>query len=241
MKKKTLIIFLFILFGLSIPIAMLGSLMTLLWFVGSIIKGSSFVEIIMSFLGIVIGTTYIATYIYSLNKTLKIKKISPKTFFPVVHCIIALLYLLSLVPAGKYVSNTTEYFGFAKKDFVVIEEVDTHGGFHGDGHYYLVLDCSANKELAQIKLKNWHELPLPETLNYIVFGTEIRGTTYRNGWAEEASVPIIKNGYYMFKDRHSESNDSADASQLHDRCSYNFSVAVYDCDTNKMYYFEFDT
>ena len=45
----------------------------------------------------------------------------------------------------------------------------------------------------------------------------------------------------MFEDRHLESNDSRDDTELLDRHSYNFSIAIYDCDTNIMYYFEFDT
>ena len=41
-------------------------------------------------------------------------------------------------------SKSEEYAGFLKSDFAVVEEEDTHGGFHGDGMYYLILDCSGN-------------------------------------------------------------------------------------------------
>ena len=44
-----------------------------------------------------------------------------------------------------------------------------------------------------------------------------------------------------FEDRHSEANDAYDDSGLFSRASYNFSLAVYDRDTNRLYYFEFDT
>lgn len=233
MKNKTLIVFLFILFAIPIPIAVLGSLMTLLWFVSSIIKESSFVEIIMSFLGLAIGTTYIVTYICSLNKTRKNNKISLKTFSPVFHCLIAVLFLLSLTPAGNYISNTQEYFGFAKKDFTVVEELDTHSGFLGDGSYYLILDCSDNRKEALDKVKEWKKLPLSENLERIMYG----------GYelAEKAHIPQAENGYYIFEDRSSESTDSTDDTDLFDRHSFNFSLAVYDCDTDKMYYFEYDT
>lgn len=233
MKNKTLIVFLFILLAIPIPIAVLGSLMTLLWFVSSITKESSFVEIVMSLLGMVICTTYIVTYIYSLNKTTKSKRISLKTFFPVCHCLIAVLFLLSLTPAGNYVSNTREYFGFAKKDFTVVEELDTHGGFLGDGSYYLLLDCSDNEKEALDKVKGWEKLPLSENLERIMYG----------GYelAEKAHIPQIENGYYIFEDRSSESTDITDDTELFDRYSFNFSIAIYDCNTNKMYYFEFDT
>ena len=35
-----------------------------------------------------------------------------------------------------------------KNDFEIIEVADTHGGFHGDGEYYIILDCKNNKEKA---------------------------------------------------------------------------------------------
>ncbi len=163
------------------------------------------------------------------------------SFIPILHCLLALLYLLSLKPTASYISETYEYFGFAKKDFSVVEELDTHGGFLGDGSYYLILDCSNNKEKALEKVKNWNKLPLSGNLNLIMYGGEKDSGTYWTGLADEAHIPEIENGYYIFEDRHSESNDSADDSELFDRHSYNFSIAIYDCDTYKMYYFEFDT
>ena len=241
MKNKILTILLFILFALPIPIALLGSLMTLVWFIGSMASSLLFLEIIVAFFGLIISTTYIFTYIYSLKQTLKNKKISPKTFLPFVHCLIALLFLLSLDPIGDYISNREEHFGFAKKDFAVVEELDTHGGFVGDGSYYLILDCSNNKEEALKKVEGWDKLPLSENLNLIMYGGEKDGVEYGYKLAEEAHIPKVENGYYMFEDREPESKDSKDDSELFDRHSYNFSLGVYDCDTDKMYYFEFDT
>ena len=134
-----------------------------------------------------------------------------------------------------------EHFGFTKKEFSVVEELDTHGGFHGDGSYYLILDCSDNKEKALELVKEWKELPLSENLELIMYGGERNGVTYSYELAKFAHIPKIENGYYIFKDRTSESKDSADDSELFDRHSLNFSLAIYDCDTNKMYYIEFDT
>lgn len=233
MRNKTLIVFLFILFAIPVPVAVLGSLMALLWFVTSITEESSFVEIIMSLSGFVIGATYIVTYICSLKKTTKSKRISLKTFLPLFHCLTAALFLLLLNPAGDYISNTREYFGFAKKDFTVVEELDTHSGFFGDGYYYLILDCSDNKNEALNKVKGWKKLPLSENLERFMYGG------YES--AKKARFPQTENGYYIFEDRSSESTDSTDDTDLFNRHSFNFSIAVYDCDTDKMYYFEYDT
>ena len=241
MKKKIIIISLFVVFALPIPVAMLGCLLTTIWFLASLIKVTSFVEIISALIGVLIGATYIISYIFALNKTWKEKKFSLKSFLPIAHCLLALLYLLSLKPTSNYIGETTEYFGFAKKDFSVVEELDTHGGFLGDGSYYLILDCSKNKEQALEKVKNWNKLPLSENLNLIMYGGEKDGVTYGYELAEEAHIPKIENGYYIFEDRSSESKDSTDDTELFDRYSFNFSIAIYDCDTDKLYYFEFDT
>lgn len=129
------------------------------------------------------------------------------------------------------------YFGFDKNDFIVEEEVDTHGGFHGDGLYYLILDCSNNREAALEKVQNWKQLPLSENLNLMLYG----GERYAYELAEEAHIPKIANGWYLFKDRHSESTDSSDDTALFDRYSFNFSVGIYDADTDRLYYLAFDT
>ena len=241
MKKKILIISFFTVFALPIPVAMLGCLVTTMWFFASLIKVTSFVEILSALIGALIGATYIISYIFALNKTWKEKRFSMKSFLPIAHCLLALLYLLSLKPTSNYIGETTEHFGFAKKDFSVVEELDTHGGFHGDGSYYLILDCSNNKEKALEKVQDWNGLPLSENLNLIMYGGEKDGVTYGYELAEEAHIPKIENGYYIFEDRSAESKDSTDDTELFDRCSFNFSIAIYDCDTDKMYYFEFDT
>ena len=241
MKNKIIIIFLFLIFALPIPVAILGFGMSFVWFLALILKGTSFIEFITALFGVIIGSTYLITYLFALTKTRKEKKISIKTFLPIVHCIVAFLFLLSLKPANSYIDKTTEYFGFVKKDFSVVEELDTHGGFQGDGSYYLILDCSDNKEKALKIVEEWNKLPLSENLNLIMYGGEKDGIAYGYELAKEAHIPKIENGYYIFEDRHSEKADSSDDTQLFNRYSFNFSIAVYDCDTAKLYYFEFDT
>ena len=134
-----------------------------------------------------------------------------------------------------------DYFGFSKQSFTVVEEMDTHGGFLGDGAYYLILDCSNNADAALNIVANWNQLPLSRNLNLIMYDGEKDGVAYGYNLSEVAHMPTIENGYYRFEDRHSEANDASDDSGLFSRSSFNFSLAVYDSDTNRLYYFEFDT
>ena len=60
-------------------------------------------------------------------------------------------------------------------------------------------------------------------------------------WQKKAHMPKVENGYYIFEDNQLEGTDSSDDSELLNRSSFNFKIAVYDCDADRMYYFEFDT
>lgn len=156
----------------------------------------------------------------------------------IIVTIIACLLLTSCNTIG---SGQTAYFGFKTSEFTVVDEKDTHGGFHGDGAYYLILDCSGKTEQAAELIKDWSPLPLTENLQLIMHGGEKNGVSYGYNLAEEAHWPIITNGVYKFVDRHSEAVDQSDDTNLFNRYSYNFSIAAYDLDTNTLYYFEFDT
>ena len=138
-------------------------------------------------------------------------------------------------------SGQAEYFGFKINAFTVIDEKDTHGGFHGDGSYHLILDCSPKKEEAMELIKDWTPLPLTENLQLIMYGGVKNGAGHGYHLAGVANWPVINNGVYKFVDRHPEAVDKSDDTNLFNRYSYNFSVAVYDLDTNTLYYFELDT
>lgn len=239
--KKVLITVFYLVFALALPVAAVGSLFSVLWVASIAVNGASAIEIASAFAAVVISISYVFTYAFSLGVTRREKKITLKTFIPSIHCAVALAFLLVLNPIGDYIGNSAEYFCFAKKDFSVIEEVDTHGGFVGDGSYSLILDCTANREKALEKVRDWKKLPLSENLELIMYGGEKNGLTYGFCLAEEANMPRVENGYYKFMDRSSESKDSADDTELFDRNSFNFTLAVYDCDSDRLYYFEFDT
>ena len=54
-------------------------------------------------------------------------------------------------------------------------------------------------------------------------------------------LPQIQNGYYYFVDRQAESEMQHSDAQLMERASLNFSIALYDVDTDTLYYIEVDT
>lgn len=113
----------------------------------------------------------------------------------------------------------------------VISENDTHG-FHGDGLYFSEIKFSDDSTVSQIKENEyWHKMPLSKNLNEFIYEPLDDGI----------KIPKITNGYYYFYDRHSESSNPYDDTELLNRGSYNFTVMIYDCDTDTLYVCREDT
>ncbi len=58
---------------------------------------------------------------------------------------------------------------------------------------------------------------------------------------EIPSIPEITNGYYYFKDRHRDSTDNSDDTNLLGRNSFNFDIIIYDTEEDILYIFQLDT
>ena len=161
------------------------------------------------------------------------------------RCKISYIFLIVLLlctvfsGCGSGLNKPHLYMEFDKAEYTVVAEEDTHGGFHGDGSYYLILDCSSNVEKALNIVREWKPIPLSANLSLIMYGGEKNGTTYGYKLAEEAHWPEIVHGYYKFVDEQSE--NPADDSGVLDRYSFNFEIAAYDTDTNMLYYYRLDT
>ena len=111
-------------------------------------------------------------------------------------------------------------------EFVVYDNEDTHGGFHGDGETYIQLWFSLDITPLIEADPAWLPLPLPEELAALAR----LGTSH---------VPAAENGYYWFQDR--QARDIRDYSETLSRYSYNFTLAVYDTETRRLYFWKLDT
>ena len=132
----------------------------------------------------------------------------------------------------------------------VVSSWDDHGGFHGDGTAFAELNCSGGGVLDQIKENsNWKAFPLDRTAQSLVYGvTEQTGTEetgimvyqtgpYLTGEEGDPLVPEIREGYYRLIDRHAKAGET----DLLDRASLNFTLALYDTERDTLYFCEMDT
>ena len=119
--------------------------------------------------------------------------------------------------------------------FAKTEEKDTHGGFHGDGEALVKVyfsDKQAEKFIRKIdKNIHWDKLPMKDILQ----------TCINNNITDEISVPIIENGYWFFLDRHSKATDKYNYNDMFHRASLNYSIAIFDIDSNVLYIYSLDT
>jgi len=129
-------------------------------------------------------------------------------------------------------AKVLKVLGIESTSGIVEMSIDTHGGFHNDGETFIQLYFAGDTVSEQIAASSdWTALPLPEEL------AALAQLSHRD--ADSPCLPTVKHGYYWFQDRQAE--DSRDYSETLDRYSYNMTLAIYDTDDHRLYYWKLDT
>ena len=101
----------------------------------------------------------------------------------------------------------------------VLEQWDTHGGFHGDGDAFLKLTCPDGFEGSFNYC--WEKLPLTgEAYSYFYEW----GGLFEHPETNERVIPYIEDGYWYFNSTGAQ----------------NFDFAIYDCANDILYYYRYD-
>lgn len=155
--------------------------------------------------------------------------------------IITLIILLILIIYIIYTFTLEKYFFYSSlieiqiPIFSKMEEKDIRVGFNGDGEALVKVYFSekqAQKFTSNISNNShWNELPIPETLQHYVY----------DSINEDIKIPFINNGYWLFLDRHSKATDKYNYYEMFDRASLNYSIAIFDIDSNILYIYSLDT
>lgn len=127
------------------------------------------------------------------------------------------------------------------KNSELLELSDSHGGFHGDGVYYEVVQL--DKEIVNEFLSNalqtvgWRNLPMNKLLHKFIYGE--RTVDYSYGGRGEMIPSYIKHGIYFYKDKKTDLY-SDESVNLFD-ASHNFIYSILDFKTGRLYILEFDS
>ncbi len=159
----------------------------------------------------------------------------------------ALLVLLVILTGCKNNSlnrQNLKDLGIDISDGTIKQSIDTHGGM-GDGSTYIEIEFSDEKakdmEQGMKENEKWKLLPLTDNLQTAVYGNKSRESLITCFDEEIPAIPDIGKGYYYFYDRHYESKDHFDDTNLFGRYSFNFDVIIYDLGKHKLYLYQLDT
>lgn len=153
--------------------------------------------------------------------------------FAMIFIMITGCYPFKKLSETEYVSKE---LGIDFRSGTVVNSFDDHGGFLGDGTTIIKISFDDSSCVEKIKdSEEW--CPLPLTENLIEFLDNVNYDEFDDVCIDSN----IKNGYYCFIDRHTESRDSKDDTDLLNRFSINATLAIYDTETNALYYAELDT
>ena len=156
---------------------------------------------------------------------------------------ILIVFMLVMLFSGCNKSFTPDGYirkaiGISLPKNAAITYRDTHSGPFGDGEYFAAVkipDEEVESFLKTIENKKWVPLPLRDDINALLYGGVVDEVEYL-GELTETEIPKIETGYWYFHDRSEEKSKD-----LLNRYSYNFTIAMFDTDTNTLYVYELDT
>ena len=165
----------------------------------------------------------------------------------IIPLLAAAIALSVYMRSGGETATIAAVLGCTPEGGQVVRSEDTHGGCHGDGHRFIVMDFGAEDGralAAQLEAsETWKPLPFGRMLTALAYGLREgpRQTgPFVTGRGGGALLPEIEKGYYFFNDRHAEANSGSGADLL-SRASMNFTLAIFDAAANRLYYYELDT
>lgn len=139
---------------------------------------------------------------------------------------------------GAVLRTVSKDLGVSAQRGTVLSHEDTHGAM-SDGHTFTVVSFSDDRCLHSLQ-GNWNPLPMTENLSVLIYGSKMRGPALTD---EEGKccIPVIEEGYYIFRDRHPKATDPTSDFEIFRRASFNYTIGLYDTGTNTLYYFKEDT
>lgn len=115
----------------------------------------------------------------------------------------------------------------------------------GDGQLFVELQFYGDDAEAAIRDNpRWNPLPPNDEVTTLLYGSSGINSfagpfvTTRDG---EPLFPAVKTGYYFFEDRHPDAWAGEPESAVLERASFNFTVAVYDAESDTLYFAQLDT
>lgn len=157
------------------------------------------------------------------------------------------MVLLTSCGTNPTIKKVEKYIDIDLSSADVISEHESHGGFNGDGTTFLSLQCIGEIGAEIAENDSFRKLPLSADIGIMLYGSDyvMYSETSRSPLSDGDHSPLfpkIENGFYYFLDLYpQESKEPFDTDGFLDRYSFNFVIAIYDSDTDILYFCKFDT
>lgn len=165
-----------------------------------------------------------------------------------VMMLVSALYCLLLAGLFTLVYGSPEQWkeaaelGLSGLEMSRISEYDDHDSFLGDGTSMKVYGFSYAEEAADRmeQAEGWHPLPLDDSVNRLVYGDE-EHNSYLTDSQNRVLAPEVEKGFWYFEDRQAKNEKEKYSTNVFGRYSYNFTAALYDEQTGRLYVLKLDT
>jgi hypothetical protein len=164
--------------------------------------------------------------------------------------IVALIFILitgyGIITTLKNNNTNKNHIGIAlPENSIVVIQKDNHNGVQGEGEYYSEVQLTkygAQKFISETKKTGkWLALPLPQSIQIILYGGKYGGRDYNIGQMSKNIPKNIQSGMYYVRDRFAERYPDKKNVDINSRKSWNVTIAILDFKTNKLYIYELDT
>lgn len=164
--------------------------------------------------------------------------------FQLVVTALYLLFALSLwqiVTGGRAARRDAKQLGFSSASINKLSEYDSHDDFLGDGIGMRVYGLKKEEGLAVIKnAEGWREFPLDKNAYRLVYGN-VEQPPYLRDSEGRTLAPYLTNGYWFFEDRQVKQEQPEYSTDVLSRHSLNFTLALYNPVTERLYVLDMDT
>lgn len=171
-----------------------------------------------------------------------------KKRFKIMGLILVLALQINACSSSDFSEEVSEQIGLDVSSGKEMKVSDTHGGFHGDGITYGVLEFSDDKLEQKIKEDDrWKELPLDKGAETLAYGTKKEENTtveisgpYMTDDEGKTLIPKVENGYYFLLNKQNGKTEMT-FEEVINAHSHNVILAIYDTDKQVLYFCESDS
>ncbi|MDO5564902.1 MAG: hypothetical protein Q4F88_06715 [Eubacteriales bacterium] len=163
-------------------------------------------------------------------------------FLTIVLILLIAFPVIDMIIKNNSSSNDRIIYQFKKNFEVAIPEnvlitniSNSYEGIHNDGEllYTFQFDKHESIEFITNIEHTWNHTPLSDDINILLYGGYKNGINYQYNLGQKIGIPIVENGFWCIVPK--------DIDNILLQYSFDFTLSIFDTDTNILYYYKINT